>query len=512
MQLSLMTVSPASPKETERNINNAKRLGFPRIGKAETPRLAVVGGGPSIRDKIEELKAFDGDVWAINGAFQWCRENGIDAWFFSVDPSDLVARFTKGARRAMVAMDSHPSTFKALSSAKVEAIDINGLPHGPSSSTSAPTIGLLRGYKEFHFYGCEGSFPDDPSGNTHAYGNYGLDMLMRVSCNGEQFLTTADMQVQVEHLGDLLRADPETFEDKTVRFIEHSGGMLAAYVKDPNIHVDEVSQHLYDAVIRSHREREAREAELDRPAADTELRPLKGRPSGILIALPAGGQMVTSKTTESLFATGQWLTAQKIPNQLMMFSAADIEEIRNLFVTQWYDAHPEFSHLLFVDSDMGWSPALIRDMIQWNRPLMGVLYARRQMPASIVGTAPEGHSLKDVHHGFMKATGLGCGVMMISREVITKILEKFPELIDTSDSYLMRASGGKLKRMLNVFDKIRTKELRLSEDMSFCWRWRECGGEIWANVAHSISHVGPFDYHMRYLGMIEAREQEKAAA
>lgn len=226
--------------------------------------------------------------------------------------------------------------------------------------------------------------------------------------------------------------------------------------------------------------------------------------------------MVCAKTMESIFATGQFLTAQKIPNQLCIFSAADIEDIRNLFVTNWYDAQPDFSHLLFVDADMGFHPALIRDMIQFNKPLTGVLYARRQMPASVVGTAPDGHSLKDVQHGFMPATGLGCGVMLIARPVIKAMLDKYPELSDSSDSYMLRASEGKLNRIIRAFEKIKEPNLRLSEDMSFCHRWIQCGGEIWANVAHKISHVGPFDYHMRYLGVMENKaaaeaEEEKAA-
>jgi hypothetical protein len=503
MKLSIMTVSPASPKETERNINNAKRLGFPRIGKAGTPRLAVVGGGPSIKNHIEELKAFDGDIWAINGAFQWCKENGINAWFFSVDPSDLVAKFCKGAKRAMVVMDCHPTTFKALSSAKVEAIDLTGLPHGPSSSTSAPTIGLMRGYKEFYFYGCEGNFAE----TTHAYGDYGLEMLLQVRCNGEDYMTTADMMIQVEHLGDLLRADPNEFQDKSVRFIDKSGGLLANYVKDPNISVEAASKHLYDAVVQSHKDREARAAAVEKE----ESKPPE-KPTGILICCPAGGQMVSSKTTEALFATGQWLTREGIPNQLSLFSAADIEDIRNLFITNWYDTQPQFSHLLFVDADMGFHPMLIRDMIRFNKPLVGCLYARRQMPASVVGTVPEGHSFSDIKDGFMLATGLGCGVMLISREVIKTMLEVMPELSDEAEGYLLNATEGKLKRIIRCFDKYRSKDLRLSEDMAFCHRWRLCGGEIWANVDHKISHVGPFDYHLRYAGILEGKAQAERAA
>lgn len=241
------------------------------------------------------------------------------------------------------------------------------------------------------------------------------------------------------------------------------------------------------------------------------------RPSGILICVPAYGQTMMAQTAESLYSTAQWLSQEKIPNRLSWYSAADIEDVRNLFVTVWYDGHPQFSHLLFVDSDNGFHPMLIRDMLRFNKPLMGVLYAKRRMPASVVGTVHEGHSIKDVVSGFIKATGIGCGVMMISRQVIKTMLEKMPELIDSIPSTLSEATPDlKLKRIIRVFDKIRDGNLRLSEDMSFCHRWRECGGEIWANVDHRISHVGPFDYAIRYQGVLEAKaaaqkEQDAAA-
>jgi hypothetical protein len=35
----------------------------------------------------------------------------------------------------------------------------------------------------------------------------------------------------------------------------------------------------------------------------------------------------------------------------------------------------------------------------------------------------------------------------------------------------------------------------LSEDISFCRRWIEgCGGEIWVNVAHPVTHTGTYNY------------------
>ena len=239
---------------------------------------------------------------------------------------------------------------------------------------------------------------------------------------------------------------------------------------------------------------------------------MKKRPTGILICVPAYGQTMCAQTAESIYTTGQFLTSQGILNRLSWFSAADIEDVRNLFVTVWYDGHPEFSHLLFVDSDMGFNARLVRDMLDFNKPLTGCLYAKRKAEPSIVGTVPEGHSMKDVTRGFIKAGGLGCGVMLIKREVITTMLEKMPELSDPIPSSLSEATPDlPLTRIIRAFDKIREGNTRLSEDMSFCQRWRDCGGEVWANIDHRISHVGPFDFAIRYQGLMEAREIKDAA-
>jgi hypothetical protein len=289
------------------------------------------------------------------------------------------------------------------------------------------------------------------------------------------------------------------------------------------------------------------------------------RPRGVLIHVPSADQKMNTVTAQSLFNLASYFASVGIPTGLESSSASDIEDMRNLAVTCWYDQYPEFSHLLFVDSDMGFpcepdygKPNLIRDMIKFNKPVTGCFYAKRKADAEIVGTA-EAHTIDDVQHGFLKVTGMGCGVMMISRDVITTMLEKIPHICDRVTSLLARARpDAKITRIIGAFSKLQTDErmlnearinnallaalgrgddletatgawmeslkgnrlhdgrrLRLSEDMSFCYRWIEqCGGEIWANVKHRISHVGPFDYAIRYQSILEAKAhagQEQAA-
>jgi hypothetical protein len=34
----------------------------------------------------------------------------------------------------------------------------------------------------------------------------------------------------------------------------------------------------------------------------------------------------------------------------------------------------------------------------------------------------------------------------------------------------------------------------IAEDLSFCDRWRRCGGEIWVLLDEPIFHIGTYDY------------------
>lgn len=288
------------------------------------------------------------------------------------------------------------------------------------------------------------------------------------------------------------------------------------------------------------------------------------KPTGILVFVPTHSQSMMAETAKSLYNVAAYLTAERIYHNITWVAASDIEDIRNLAVTTWYDGHPEYSHLLFVDADMGFDcnsdrnkPNLIRDMIRFDKPVTGCFYAKRSTTPGVVGTA-DPHTLDDVKHGFIKATGIGCGVMLISREVITTMLEKIPHLSGRISNLLAKAAPDlKLTRIIGAFAKIGTDEriinearintelmkalaagepleeatagwleairtnrendgrrLHMSEDMSFCWRWiSQCGGEIWTNVHHKISHIGPFDYALRYQSVMEAQAQaEKAQA
>ena len=101
-------------------------------------------------------------------------------------------------------------------------------------------------------------------------------------------------------------------------------------------------------------------------------------------------------------------------------------------------------------------------------------------------------------NGFMEVEGCGTGIMLIERGLVKTMLEKMPELSDTGAKKHSPLAKN-LDRLIRAFDPVTVKGARLSEDYSFCHRWRTgCGGEVWANISHPITHVGLHRYSGRY--------------
>lgn len=216
--------------EEVRARNTALSKGYP--APSGSGRLAVVGGGPSVARHIEQLRLWPGDIWAINGAAQWCERNGISSFMFSVDPSVHLAAECRGVKRAILATHCDPSAYEALKGATVYQVSPD-VP-GPTSAVGATVSAIEAGYSGITFFGCESSY----TGTTHAYNCEDVPDLIRVECGGSDYLTKPEYLMQAKQLAQVIRELP-TF------YSERSGGLLAALIADPRHEVVGVSRSLY---------------------------------------------------------------------------------------------------------------------------------------------------------------------------------------------------------------------------------------------------------------------------
>lgn len=193
-------------------------------------RLAVVGGGPSLKERIGELRAGFEHVWAVNGTGAWLARNRVTSKFFSVDQMPVLADRVGFAGEAILGTCVHPRVFNCFHSDDVlvfEVYDRNDPREGAvrgwnTTATFAPALALKMGFESVHFFGCDSSFGE----TSHVDRNEQQPLQVLIKAGGEVYRATLGMMVQAEALSNLIREFPQYL-------FNHSGGLMKAMLEHP---------------------------------------------------------------------------------------------------------------------------------------------------------------------------------------------------------------------------------------------------------------------------------------
>lgn len=226
--------------QIDRNVAYARSLGLPDFALADPHErpLAVVGGGPSAAERLDELRAWPGDIWAINGTCRWLASHGIPSTFFSMDPGEDQEGLVEGVTDALVASSTDAACLDRLvaqgarvrlfAAAEHEPNAARLISGGSTTATRAPLLALAQGYRRVVYFGCESSFAQ----TTHAYkqeawrGGLPAELLL-VQCGSERYVTSLQMYVQADQLALLIGTFPRLLE-------ERSGGLLRGMIDHPD--------------------------------------------------------------------------------------------------------------------------------------------------------------------------------------------------------------------------------------------------------------------------------------
>jgi len=202
-----------------------------------------------------------------------------------------------------------------------------------------------------------------------------------------------------------------------------------------------------------------------------------------------------------------------------------VSRARNAYATAVLN-NPKITHLLFIDSDMGFQPSAVMRLFDFDKPFVGCICPYRSMdyerfhaisreiddPALAQKVAqnyvtadrlirnPDGRIERVA--GFARTERLGMGVTLLRRDALERMVEVYPDMWGTAD--LGYQSMGIRGRVFQPFEPYRTNDgLYLSEDMAFSRRWTEAGGEIWALLDEPITHVGPTAFTGTYSSRLD---------
>lgn len=216
--------------------------------------------------------------------------------------------------------------------------------------------------------------------------------------------------------------------------------------------------------------------------AETKSVDLKGR--SLFVAIPAYDGKLNIKTAFAL--------AQLMPKALSlgvsvflsdMSGCSIITMARNSLVNEFLKT--DATDMLFIDSDVIVTPDdVLRLMCQHTgRDVTAGMYPRR---------ASDKRFFLDMYHdekgdmefdgSLMRARRVGTGFMMISRDIIERMIDAHPEW-----QYENKDGNGKVAAL---FDFAIKDGNFVGEDYLFCDRVQELGGKIWVDVDISLPHIG----------------------
>lgn len=224
----------------------------------------------------------------------------------------------------------------------------------------------------------------------------------------------------------------------------------------------------------------------------------------ILIGTPAHGGHITVQTATSVAqARDECQSRGWEVRFLPLVGSADVADMRNQLVGLFLNT--TCTDLVFVDADISWGPGNFARLLEHDVDVVAGLYRERTDDrVAYPGVPSEPRTVVWGTRGpLVKADVVPAGFLRVTRNCL-EVMARAPGVRRVSD-------GAKLAGLPYpfLFDWTWTGDdvkgwRRLSEDFTFCHRWREAGGEVWIDPAIKLDHVGQKVFRGDLMGFIQS--------
>ena len=243
------------------------------------------------------------------------------------------------------------------------------------------------------------------------------------------------------------------------------------------------------------------------------------RKERIFIATPCYGGQLTEAYFRSTIRLLTFCNQHQIPVAFgTIANESLVTRARNVLVA--YFLQSNFTRLMFIDADIEYQVEDVIKLIAHNKdvavgayPKKGVNWQRIRESVKQTNEPLDDKAIASfgsdyainfkflnreakqiaIENGLIRLHDGATGFMMIKREVIDQMIEKYPELKYNND---LNTPPELNPHFYAFFDTmIDPKDKRyLSEDYTFSRRWQDIGGEIWLDPSISLNHYGSFNF------------------
>jgi hypothetical protein len=242
--------------------------------------------------------------------------------------------------------------------------------------------------------------------------------------------------------------------------------------------------------------------------------------ASLFVATPAADQKVFANYVAGLCELTREAPKRGIGLDWYIQGNLGLVQARNMLASMFLRTN--YTHLLFVDNDIGFDAADVFRMMDANLDVVGGIYpmkvvlwdrvaeaARRGVSdpvallrsgSSYCGNFEDPNAVKvDItpHGHFAEALEVGTGFMLIKRHVLEDMIAHYGAQIEYRNNFIRDtarldhwAEAG--DREYAFFDTWvdRDRMQYLTEDWVFCRRWRGMGGKVYAALDVKLAHSG----------------------
>jgi len=222
----------------------------------------------------------------------------------------------------------------------------------------------------------------------------------------------------------------------------------------------------------------------------------------ILVSVPVLGRPHL-RMMQSLYSA---INACKEHDISIFYSENDsmISRVRNVHLSTFIHDYSDYEYFISIDSDIEivnhfQTNNIFSKLVAHDLPFVGGLYSLKRDDETICSSLAMDRIKKpQFNNGLKNMLWLSSGCWCLKRSMVNQMISKYPELTYDGDDNM---SGKKvyglyipiLKQMISEGHEY-TKYL--SEDWSFCSRWRDMGGQIFADTSIVLNHFGEKKYSL----------------
>lgn len=242
-----------------------------------------------------------------------------------------------------------------------------------------------------------------------------------------------------------------------------------------------------------------------------EITPEKLQGKKLFVGTPMYGSKCQGAYLRSILSLLYLCNALQIPVGVSTISNESlVQRSRNYIVDEFIRS--DFTHLMFIDTDIVFNPEYVIAMLTLDQDVVGVPYTSKQINwntivdavrqdvssdhlCRIAGNLSLNKEQMDMEKDLIETDTIMMGFTMIKRQVLDKLRVAYPENYYRPDHVGTPHFDG--IRNIQLFFSVEVDESSqklLSEYEFFCQSWKAIGGKIYSCPWMVLSHIGLHDF------------------